>query len=101
MIAGVENRRFDLALRHIRPRKKQAPVESAGERGNGFRRRHGIRTVGGGALHGAADAEKRRPPNLLHRFSPSRKANLAAPARRPVATIINSALIPAATGGTR
>ena len=26
---AVENRRFDLALRPIRPRKKQSPVESA------------------------------------------------------------------------
>src|SRR5690348_285707 len=77
MVDGVKNRRFDLALRHIRTRKKQAPVESAGERGNGFRRRHRIRAVGGGALHDAADAEKKRPAHVFHRVFASREDRLA------------------------
>src|ERR1700719_3367499 len=101
MVAGVENRRFDLALRHIRPRKNQAPVESAGERGNGFRCRHGIRTVGGGALHDAADAEKKRPAHVFHRVFASREDRLAVLERRAWAAIINTALIPAVTGRTR
>jgi hypothetical protein len=77
MVAGVKNRRFDLALRHIRTRKKQGLVESAGERGNGFRRRHRIRAVGGGALHDAADAEKKRPAHVLHRVFASLEDRLA------------------------
>src|SRR5258705_12355442 len=84
MVAGGEDRRFDLALGHIRTRKKQAPVESAGERGNGFRRRHGFRTVGGGALHDAADAEKKRPAHVFHRVFASREDRLAVLERRAV-----------------
>jgi hypothetical protein len=72
MVAGVKNRRFDLALRHIRTRKKQGPVESAGERGNGFRRRHHVRTVGGSALHDAADADIKWGPRAASRLGSSR-----------------------------
>src|SRR6201982_3088034 len=84
MVAGVENPRFDLTLCHIRPRKKQAPVKSAGERGNGFRRRHGIGTVGWCGLHDAADAEKKRPAHVLHRVFTSREDRLAVLERRAV-----------------
>src|ERR1700737_5448248 len=84
MIAGAENRRFDLTLRHIRTWRKQSPVESAGERGNRFRRRHGIRTVGGGALHDAADADIKWPAHALHRVFASREDRLAVLERRAV-----------------
>ena len=84
MIAGAENRRFDLALRHIRTWRKQSPVESAGERGNGFRRRYRIRTVGGSALYDATDAEIKRPAHVFHRVFASREDRLAVLERRAV-----------------
>src|SRR5438105_3318153 len=63
---------------------KQGLVESAGERGNGFRRRHRIRAIGGGALHDAADAEKKRPAHVLHRVFASLEDRLAVLERRAV-----------------